>query len=112
MNELNRIFIENMKYYINISKKSQKEIAEAIDVPESTFSTWMKGKAIPRMGKIEMLANYFNINKSDLLEEHKKDEVVFTESEKMLIKAYRNTDKTKRDIVDMILIHGIISRED
>ncbi|CAG5637351.1 cI repressor [Streptococcus pneumoniae] len=33
-----------------------------------TVRDWLKGITYPRIGKIELLANYFNINKSDLIE--------------------------------------------
>ena len=35
----------------------------------STFSDWVNAKTYPRIDKIEMLANYFGINKSDLIED-------------------------------------------
>ena len=62
------IFSNNLKYYLERSGHSQKEVAEAIDVSPQTFNTWMRGIALPRMGKVEKLANYFRINKSDLIE--------------------------------------------
>ena len=34
-----------------------------------TFCDWVNGKKYPRMDKIEILANYFGILKSDLIEE-------------------------------------------
>lgn len=34
----------------------------------TTFSDWINGKKYPRIDKIEMMANYFNIAKSDLVE--------------------------------------------
>ena len=43
-------------------------MAAAIDVSPQTFNTWCKGIALPRMGKVQMLADYFGILKSDLIE--------------------------------------------
>lgn len=63
------IFTKNLNYYINDSGKTQKEIAEKIGVSPQTFNTWCQGIAIPRMGKVQMLADYFGILKSDLIEE-------------------------------------------
>lgn len=51
------------------SGKTQKEIAEVIGVSTSTFNDWAKAKKYPRIDKIEALANYFKILKSDLIEE-------------------------------------------
>ena len=54
---------------VNGSKLPQSEIAKRINVSPQTFNTWIQGKAIPRMGKIQLLADYFKIEKSDLIEE-------------------------------------------
>ena len=64
---------KNLSYYVSLSGKTQKELAEIVGVAASTFNDWMKGKKYPRIDKIELLANYFGILKSDLIEE-KTDE--------------------------------------
>lgn len=48
--------------------KSRKEVADAIGVSYYTFTSWVTGKKYPRMDKVEMLAEYFGILKSDLIE--------------------------------------------
>lgn len=64
----------NLRRYIDLSGKLDKEIAAEIGVSPSTFSEWTKGKKYPRIDKIEMLANYFGIQKSDLIEEQTETE--------------------------------------
>ena len=61
----------NLLFYVQRSGKSQREIAEAVGVARSTFTEWIKGNKYPRIDKIEQLANYFGILKSDLIEEKK-----------------------------------------
>ena len=63
------IMAKNLAYYVEKSGKTQKDIAEIINVPTSTFNAWMKAQKYPRIDKIEMLANYFGILKSDLIED-------------------------------------------
>lgn len=63
------IFAENLTRLVNGSKLPQSEIAKRINVSPQTFNTWIQGKAIPRMGKIQLLADYFKIEKSNLIEE-------------------------------------------
>lgn len=63
-----KIFQQNLIKHVEKSGKSQREIAEAIDVSPQTFNTWMQGIAIPRMDKIQKLADYFKINKSQLVD--------------------------------------------
>lgn len=64
-----KVFANNLAYFVERSGKSQKELAEVVGVATSTFNDWMKGKKYPRIDKIEILANYFGILKSDLIEE-------------------------------------------
>ena len=71
--EQKEVFSKNLSHYISLFEKTQKEVADAISVSPQTFNTWTQGIALPRMGKIQSLANYFNINKSDLLDKHNYD---------------------------------------
>ena len=63
------IFASNLKRYMNLNNKSRKDVCEALGFSYFTFSDWVNGKKYPRMDKVEMLANYFGILKSDLIEE-------------------------------------------
>jgi repressor LexA len=83
-------FAKNLAYYLERSGKDQKVVAEDVGVAPSTFNEWMKAKKYPRIDKIEMLANYFGILKSDLIEEvteegYSLSEPQLTEGEKMLL---------------------------
>lgn len=69
-----QIFAKNLVYYIEKTGKTQKELAEIVGVATSTFNDWCKAKKYPRIDKIEILANYFGIQKSDLIEEKMTDE--------------------------------------
>ena len=67
--EQKKIFAKNLNRYLSLSNKTQKEVADAIGVIPSTFNTWCQGIALPRMGKVQVLADYFGINKTDLIDE-------------------------------------------
>lgn len=60
---------KNLSYYVDNSGKTQRELADLVGVAASTFNDWMKGKKYPRIDKIEILADYFGILKSDLIED-------------------------------------------
>lgn len=62
------IFAKNLNYYMSINKKSRVDVCRDLDIPYSTFTDWCNGNIYPRIDKIEMLANYFDIKKSDLVE--------------------------------------------
>jgi SOS-response transcriptional repressor, lexA len=62
------IFATNLKHLIDKSEKTQKEVATAIGVSPQTLNTWLQRIALPRMGKIQLLADYFGISKTDLMD--------------------------------------------
>lgn len=64
-----QIFSNNLRRLIDVSGKTQKEVADAIGVSQQIMNVWVRGKAIPRMGKIQRLADYFGVEKSDLIDE-------------------------------------------
>ena len=66
------VFSRNLRFYMERRGKNQKEIAEIIGVSAPTVNEWIKCKKYPRIDKIEMLANYFGILKSDLIEDKRK----------------------------------------
>lgn len=65
-------FASNLKKYMEINGKSRRDVSEAIGVSYYTFSDWVNGKKYPRIGKVEKLAEYFGILKSDLIEDKKE----------------------------------------
>ena len=98
------VFARNLAMYLQRSGKSQREMAEIVGVSSSTFNEWLKAKKYPRIDKIEFLANYFGILKSDLIEETEdkkisSDDLVLTEGEKALIKLLRRVPAAEQPIV-------------
>lgn len=66
------IFSKNLKYYMTINNKTRNDICKDLDFKYTTFTDWYNGNIYPRIDKIEMLANYFRIEKSDLIENKDK----------------------------------------
>lgn len=62
------ILSKNLKKYIALSGKDRKELAEIWGFPYSTVSEWVNGRKYPRIDRIEIMADYFGILKSDLIE--------------------------------------------
>lgn len=67
------IFSNNLRKYMELNGKDRKDIAKDLEVSYSTFTDWVNGNSYPRIDKIEKLANYFGIEKSDLIEKHKEN---------------------------------------
>lgn len=64
------IMARNIKHYMNNNNVRPTDICGTLNIPMPTFSDWINAKTYPRIDKIELMANYFGISKSDLVEEH------------------------------------------
>lgn len=101
------VFAKNLTAYLARFNKSQREMAEIVGVSSSTFNDWANGRKYPRIDKIEFLANYFGIKKSDLIEEveEKKEspsKVDLTEGERLLLDLFRQIpEEQQRVFLDM-----------
>ena len=62
------IFSRNLQYYMSINNKDRYDLVKDLKFPYSTVTDWINGNSYPNIGRIEILANYFNIEKSDLIE--------------------------------------------
>lgn len=67
--EQKKVFAKNLNKYISLNQKQQKEVAEAIGENPTTLNMWCSGKSLPKISKIQKLADYFRIGKSDLTDE-------------------------------------------
>lgn len=63
------IFASNLKRQMQIHHKTRRQICSDLGFSYYTFSDWVNGKKYPRMDKVELLAKYFGVLKSDLIEE-------------------------------------------
>ncbi len=68
------IMANNIRFYLNQNGISQTEICQTLGFSMSTFSDWVHARTYPRIDKIELMANYFGIEKSDLVEERTKSQ--------------------------------------
>ena len=74
-----KIFSKNLNYYMRLNGKNQTDLINDLGFNKSAVSTWCNGTRLPRMDKVEILAHYFNIYRSDLIEE--KNESVLTKKD-------------------------------
>lgn len=76
-----KIMAKNIQYYMDLYNKTRNDICQDLGIKYTTFADWIKANTYPRIDKIELMANYFNIEKSDLIEEHNKE---FVQSDRPL----------------------------
>ena len=75
------IMANNIKYYLKLYNKTPSDICKLLGFPAATFSDWINAKSYPRIDKIELMANYFGISKSDLVELKTDDDKYYESDE-------------------------------
>lgn len=63
------IFAKNLNYYMNLNRVDRNKLCDDLGFKYTTVREWTNGTAYPRIDKIEAMANYFGIAKSDLIED-------------------------------------------
>lgn len=64
-----KVFSKNLRKYMDLYQKSRSDICKDLGFAYTTFTSWETGVNYPRIDKIEMMADYFHIQKSDLIED-------------------------------------------
>lgn len=64
-----KIMAKNIKYYMELTNKTRTDICKDLCIKYTTFTDWVNANSYPRIDKIELMANYFGIEKSDLVED-------------------------------------------
>ena len=67
MNTSRKIFRDNIFFLLSKSGEQQMDIANAVGVANSTVSAWLTGEKLPRIEKMEALAEHFGVSVVDLL---------------------------------------------
>ena len=108
------IFAKNLTMYLQRSGRSQREMADIMGVSSSTFNDWTKGRKYPRIDKIELLANFFGIQKSDLIEDKKENsprEPKLTEGEMVLLELFNRVPEDQQQLVLQMIRAALGNRE-
>lgn len=111
--ENKKIMAKNIKRYMEAKGVTNQQLCEALDFKYTTFLDWIKGVTYPRIGKIEAMADYFGIQKSDLIED--KEPVTIgdglTESQRKLIEFAKSLDEVQAGKV-LQLMQSILAFDD
>lgn len=89
------VFAERLRELLEKSRLSQKDFAEAIGENPSTVNAWLREANMPRLPKVQKVAEYFGVSPLYLLDRNVT--VDFDEEgEKKLIGYYRSLNRNGR----------------
>lgn len=94
------IMARNIRHYMELHNKSRNDMCTALGVKYTTFTDWVNGKAYPRIDKIELMANYFGIQKSDLVEDGRASQQVPPLQRQLLSLLEQLNDDGQRRVLD------------
>ena len=101
------IFSKNLKHYMSINNKEQIDLINDLGFNRSAVSTWVNGTRLPRMDKVDALARYFQISRSDLIEDRSIDTKVSSKTLKytdMLLEQVKKlNERGKKKLLDNAL---------
>lgn len=91
------MFAKNLNRYMDLNQKQQIEVAKDLGINATTLNMWCKGNSMPNVGKIQKLADYFHIGKSDLLDSKPDVDLDFSD---IAMKIALNDPRFKKIIVE------------
>ena len=121
--ELKKLFSSRLQYLLSQNEMKQSELAKILSVSESTVGKWILMKAMPRMGIIQKLSDYFHVSMKYFLEKDAPtsvpiiDSFKITDSEKEMIRKYRELSPAGKATVDAVIevqyqaVHPVMKKE-
>jgi transcriptional regulator with XRE-family HTH domain len=98
-----KVLSSNLKYYMTINKKTRNDLCHDLNIKYSTVRDWTNGKSYPRIDKIELLSNYFKIQKSDLIENKQENLIDPGIRNELLLQYYIENLATNDEQRDMLI---------
>lgn len=106
------IFSKKLNYYMALNHKQQDDIVNDLGINKSTISTWCRGTKMPRVNAIQLLADYFGVGISDLIEDEDNSKTTKNISLKKKTFINRIVDLDEPTLDRYIQVLDLIDKED
>lgn len=91
------VFSANLEYYINLRDVTQRELAKAIGVTESSITDWITKRHYPRLDKIQLIAEFFGIQMTDLVEPRDSGKKSYSDKEQLVLELFREIPDDRKE---------------
>ena len=61
-----KILSNNLLFLMSIMGKKRKQVSKDLNIPYTTFTDWVNGNTYPKLESMQLLADYFCVDVSDL----------------------------------------------
>ena len=101
------VFSKNLSRCLKRFDKSQRELAHAVGVHPATICDWLKERTYPRMDKVQLVAEFFGISKSELVEDSYVAKESVSGKEQKLLDLFHNVPEEHQDgLLDLIEVYA------
>ena len=95
--EYKKLIAKNIKRLAYENHKTQSDIVRDLGLKQPTVSSWMNGTRMIQMPEIDLLCNYFNCKRIDIMEENAETRTdALSSDERELLRLYRKLNATGR----------------
>lgn len=94
-----RIMSENIKRHLSQRGLNVKDFSIEMGFKYTTVLDWVNAKTYPRIDKIELMARYFNVDKSDLVEEYNPIKEKQSTTKQILDNVFSKLETNRQDKV-------------
>lgn len=102
-----KVFSRNLSKCLKRFDKTQRELANAIGVHPATICDWMQERTYPRMDKVQLIAEFFGISKSELVEDNYMVKETVSGKEQKLLDLFHSVPEDRRDgLLDLIEVYA------
>lgn len=108
--EQKSIFSKNLRHYIDINDLQQKDFADKIGEKRTTVNNWCMGKTIPSVTKIQKIADFFGVVKTDLVDDHEFTE--YQEKLQLEVLSLFNALEEKEQEIILTTMRALVTRKD
>ena len=84
---------------MEIYNKTQTDVAKILGISIASVNDWIKERTYPRMDKVQLLADYFGVNISDLVEEIDEESIVERKTDQEILDLFHKVPEDKRELV-------------
>lgn len=108
------IFSANLMYYIEKKDVMQKDLAKYLGVSQSSITDWIKKRTYPRMDKLQLTAQFFGIEITDLVEPRNKVSSItnktVSDKEQLVLDLFHKVPDEKKDFL-IKMIQAVIDNQ-
>ncbi len=106
------VMAKNLRHYMAENNVTARELSRTLKFPYTTVVSWINADNYPRIDKIEAMADYFGIQKSDLIEDKKEpaENDGLTENQKALMDFVKSVPEHKAAMI-LKVIQSIVEAD-